>query len=92
MNASIPTPLNTLPSDQRRKRKLPRLALDAAGLATACGISRRSVCTLAAAGKLPAPVRLGDRVVWYLPEVRAWLRAGAPDRATWEAMKAAAAK
>jgi predicted DNA-binding transcriptional regulator AlpA len=76
----------------RRKRKLPRLALDAAGLAAAVGISRRSVCTLAAAGKLPASVRLGGRVVWYLPEVRAWLKAGAPDRQTWEAVKAARAQ
>jgi predicted DNA-binding transcriptional regulator AlpA len=36
-----------------------------------------------AAGRLPAPVRIGGSVRWRLDEIRAWLDAGAPDRATW---------
>ena len=42
-----------------------------------------------AAGKLPAPIRIGGRVVWRVAEIRAWLAAGAPDREAWAAMVAA---
>jgi predicted DNA-binding transcriptional regulator AlpA len=42
-----------------------------------------------AAGKLPAAVKLGARKVWILEDVRRWLAAGAPDRATWTASKTA---
>jgi len=48
--------------------------------------SIRTVRTWDAAGKLPAPIRIGGRVVWRLDEIRAWLNAGAPDRETWTAM------
>lgn len=65
------------------------LVADARRLAAmlCCGV--RSVRTWDAAGKLPAPLRIGGRVVWNLEEIRRWIEAGAPDRETWEARRAA---
>jgi predicted DNA-binding transcriptional regulator AlpA len=55
----------------------------------ACGISRGQWYKLAAAGKTPLPVRLGTRrPVYIIAELEGWLRAGAPDRATWLKMRA----
>lgn len=67
----------------------PPLVADARRLAVmlCCGI--RTVRTWDAAGKLPAPVRIGGRVVWRVDEIRAWLAAGAPNRDEWEARRAA---
>lgn len=72
-----------------RAPRLWRLAVDAAELAKLLGVGVRTVRTLDYAGKLPRSVRLGARVVWYLPEIRAWLATGAPPRAEWEALRAA---
>jgi predicted DNA-binding transcriptional regulator AlpA len=52
-----------------------------------CGI--RTIRSWDAAGKLPEPIRIGGRVVWRVAEIRAWLRAGAPDRSTWHTICAA---
>lgn len=73
----------------RRRRKLSPLVVDARRLARllCCGV--RSIRTWDAAGKLPAPIRIGGRFVWRLAEIRAWLAAGAPDRETWAALVAA---
>lgn len=65
------------------------LVADAKGLSKLLGLGVRTIRTHDAAGKLPQPVKLGGRVVWRLDEVRAWLDAGAPDRATWAALRAA---
>jgi prophage regulatory protein len=65
------------------------LVADAKSLAGLLAVGLRTVRTWDAAGKLPAPVRIGGRVVWRLDEVRAWLDAGAPDRETWAAIRAA---
>jgi predicted DNA-binding transcriptional regulator AlpA len=51
---------------------------------TICGISRGQWYKLAASGRTPLPVWLGTRrPVYLIAELDAWLRAGAPDRATW---------
>lgn len=42
-----------------------------------------------AAGRLPKPVKIGQRLLWRRVEIESWLEAGAPDRATWDAMRAA---
>ncbi len=63
--------------------------VDARRLAVMLCAGIRTVRTWDAAGKLPAPVRIGGRVVWRVNEIRAWLDAGAPDRETWEARRAA---
>ena len=67
------------------------LALSAEELAERMGVSLRHVRRLDSSGQLPKPIRLGRSVRWPLSEVEAWLAAGAPDRATWEAMKGATA-
>jgi prophage regulatory protein len=65
------------------------LVVDARRLAAMLCAGVRTVRTWDAAGKLPKPVRIGGRVVWLVDEIRAWLAAGAPDRETWEARRAA---
>jgi predicted DNA-binding transcriptional regulator AlpA len=58
---------------------------------TVCGCSRGQWYKLAASGKTPPPsARLGSRrPVYLLAELEDWLRAGAPDRATWLRLRAA---
>ena len=68
------------------------LVADAALLAKLLGLGLRTIRTHDAAGKLPRPIRIGGRVVWDVEEIRAWLAAGAPDRKTWDARKAARSK
>lgn len=83
-------PLSATPdSTDRRPKRLAPLVVDAKRLAKllCCGV--RTVRTWDAAGKLPVPIRIGGRVVWRVSEVRAWLDAGAPDRETWVALRAA---
>src|SRR4051794_7755278 len=65
------------------------LVVDAKRLAKLLCAGVRTVRTWDAAGKLPAPIRLGGRVVWRVHEVRDWLAAGAPSRAEWAALRAA---
>jgi predicted DNA-binding transcriptional regulator AlpA len=71
---------------------LPPLAVDAKRLAQLLSAGVRTIRTWDAAGKLPKPFKLGGRTLWYLPEIRAWLRAGAPHRERWEVMKTARRK
>ena len=63
------------------------LALDTRGLARALGVSARHIAALRAQGRLPAPVRLGKRVVWPRSEIEAWLAAGAPSLDRWQEMR-----
>jgi len=65
------------------------LVVDARRLAAMLCSGIRTVRTWDAAGKLPQPIRIGGRVVWRVEEIRAWLAAGAPDRETWTAIRAA---
>ncbi|MFO0804351.1 MAG: hypothetical protein U0791_14660 [Gemmataceae bacterium] len=54
------------------------------------GIGLRTLRTMDAAGRLPAPVRLSPGCVrWRLADLDAWAAAGCPDRETWEARRAA---
>jgi predicted DNA-binding transcriptional regulator AlpA len=80
------------PPRKRPRRVLPRLAVDARRLARLLSSGVRTIRTWDAAGKLPAPVRISGRTLWVLPEVLSWLKAGAPDRQRWEAIKAARRK
>lgn len=67
----------------------PPLVVDARRLAVMLCAGIRTVRTWDAAGKIPAPVRIGGRVVWRVSEIHDWLDAGCPDRETWEARRAA---
>lgn len=53
---------------------------------------RRSEASLErdqAAGRLPRPVRLGGSRRWRRTEVEAWVAAGCPPLATWDATRPA---
>lgn len=65
----------------------PPLAVDAKRLGAMLNLGLRTIRSHHACGKLPAPVRLGGRVLWNVAEIKEWLAAGCPDRATWTARK-----
>lgn len=88
MNHLLTLPVAEPPARKRRRRLSP-LVVDARRLAKLLCAGIRTVRTWDAAGKLPAPIRIGGRVVWRVAEIRAWLAAGAPDRETWAAIVAA---
>ena len=56
-------------------------------LAKILSLSVRTVWRLRSAGKLPKPLTIGGSVRWIESEISAWIRAGAPDRKTWNLMK-----
>ena len=90
-----PLPLRTDAPDppaRKRRRKFSPLVVAANRLAKLLDGSVRSIRTWDAAGKLPAPIRIGGRVVWRVQEIRAWLEAGAPNRDEWEARKSLSRK
>ena len=60
------------------------LLLTAGDAARLCGTSVRTWRTWDAAGKMPSSVRIGRSALWRIDELRAWVAAGCPDRATWE--------
>ena len=93
MSDTLPLrPAATDPPARKRRRPLSPLVADARRLARLLDCGVRTVRTLDAGGRLPAPIRIGGRVVWRVAEIRAWLAAGAPDRQTWEAIRAARKK
>ena len=50
-------------------------------------LSKRQIFRLNSCGKIPAPIRIGGSVRWAESTILAWLKAGAPDRKTFEAMQ-----
>jgi len=60
--------------------------LSAKALGEMLSLSKRQIFRLSASGKLPAPIRIGGSVRWAENTIAEWLRAGAPDRRTFEAM------
>jgi len=66
-----------------RNATLP-LLLRAADAARLCRVSLRTWRAWDATGNVPQPVRIGRAVFWRLDELRAWVAAGCPDRATWQ--------
>jgi predicted DNA-binding transcriptional regulator AlpA len=71
------------------KTRLPSvaLAISAAEVARLLGVSERHLWALDASERVPRPIRLGRSVRWSLDELRAWISAGAPGRAEWEALR-----
>src|SRR5262245_35376515 len=51
------------------------------------GLSDRTWSRLEAAGKVPAPIRVGKAKRWRAQELKDWIEAGCPDRASWEAIR-----
>lgn len=52
-------------------------------VAALLGIGKTLAERLTAEGKMPAPMRLGDRRLWRAEEIRAWVNAGLPPRHSW---------
>ena len=50
-------------------------------------LSKRQIFRLNSCGKIPAPIRIGGAVRWSERTISEWLKAGAPDRRTWEEIK-----
>ena len=61
------------------------LLLGAKGTAKALDLSERQIRKLNASALMPAPLRISGSVRWSYDELRAWVKAGAPARAEWEA-------
>ena len=79
--------MQTVTRSDESTRVIP-LAVDAKQLASMLGVSLRAIRALDASGKLPRPVTIGMRSIrWPVSEIEGWLKAGAPDRSVWEALK-----
>jgi predicted DNA-binding transcriptional regulator AlpA len=63
------------------------LLLRAAQAAALCSMSVRTWWAWDAAGKIPSAIRIGRSAFWRPEELAAWVAAGCPDRATWNAMR-----
>jgi predicted DNA-binding transcriptional regulator AlpA len=68
------------------------LLVDARELGKLLRVGLRTVRSWDSGGRLPMPVRIGGAVRWNLEEIRAWVHAGAPDRAAWERIRSAQPK
>jgi len=64
--------------------------LTAKALGQMLSLSKRQIFRLNSCGKIPAPIRIGGSVRWSESTIAKWLKAGAPDRKTFEAMQEAA--
>jgi excisionase family DNA binding protein len=83
-DAKTPSPLGPTNSDLTEP-----LLLDVRTVARLLNVSIRTVRAWDTSGRLPAPLRLTRGCIrWRYDELRAWLAAGAPDRAAWEARRA----
>jgi hypothetical protein len=63
------------------------LLFTAAEAAALCNTSVRTWRAWDATGKIPRAIRIGHKVFWRPDELRAWVAAGCPERATWVAMQ-----
>jgi predicted DNA-binding transcriptional regulator AlpA len=63
--------------------ELSPLLLSARDLAKMLRFGVRTIRSMDAAGRLPAPLRIGGSVRWRAEEIRDWTEAGCPDRETW---------
>lgn len=63
--------------------------LTAKELALRLSLSRRQVFRLNSCGKLPKPIRIASSTRWAESTIAEWLRCGAPDRRTFEAIQQA---
>jgi predicted DNA-binding transcriptional regulator AlpA len=71
-------------------RAIEALLVDSEQAATICAIGRSTWFRLRSAGKTPAPVKLGGRVLYRVEDLCQWVALGCPPRKEFEARKAAA--
>jgi predicted DNA-binding transcriptional regulator AlpA len=76
---------------KRRRRAVPPLLTDAPGAAAALCVAASVFYQLDNLGAVPAPVTLGPsrlrRRRWSVHELEEWVRAGAPPRHEWQAIR-----
>lgn len=72
-------------AEQQTTEKL----LTAKAVSEMLSLSKRQIFRLNSCGKLPAPIRIGGSVRWAESTIAQWLKAGAPDRKTFDAMQQA---
>ena len=66
----------------------PPLLLDVHATARALGVPSKTVGNWNRAGRLPVPIRMGRRsLFWRADELAEWVRRGCPSRQRWESMK-----
>ena len=66
----------------------PPLLLDVHATARALGIPQKAVGNWNRGGRLPVPIRMGRRsLFWRADELAEWVRHGCPCRQRWENMK-----
>jgi len=66
----------------------PPLLLDVHAAARALGVPKKTVGNWNRSGRLPMPIRMGSRsLFWRADELAAWVRQGCPNRLRWETMK-----
>jgi len=63
------------------------LTVSAEQAAVLCGVSRTHWYTLKAAGRLPKPIRLGNRTMWVREEIERWLGNRCPSQEQWEQIR-----
>jgi predicted DNA-binding transcriptional regulator AlpA len=80
----------TAPDRNGQQPALVPLLVDASAAAALCGVSNATWYRLMSAGKVPAPVRLGGRVLWRVRELELWTDHGCPERVEWLMIKAEA--
>lgn len=62
--------------------------IDMATLAKLIAIGERTVWRMLSMGAIPAPVRLGHKIVrWRADEIREWIETGCPQQETWEKIR-----
>jgi predicted DNA-binding transcriptional regulator AlpA len=64
------------------------MAVPASVAGPMCGRSEPSWWRDHAAGRIPAPVKIGRSTLWRVQELHDWLEAGCPCRKVWEVMRA----
>jgi predicted DNA-binding transcriptional regulator AlpA len=76
----------TAPTDapRRKPRRFPPGLLRRKAAARFCGVGASTWDRLTAAGRTPAPIRLGGSVGWSRRELALWIDHGCPPRAEWE--------
>lgn len=68
---------------------LPPLLVSAAQAGALVCVNRSTWTRWSAAGKIPAPIRIGGAVRWSYAELQEWIKAGCPGRVAWIARKGA---
>ena len=63
------------------------LCVDSSGFAVLLQVSERHLRRLDDSGAIPAALSFGTSKRWFIEEIQAWLRAGAPSRSEWSNLR-----